>query len=365
MNLRSRTVTTAAGVLAVPAALAAFASATGWTSLDIAPPDPILLMALAFALVVVLLAVALSQLTQARRTIAQQDDIRQQALALAQCMKDLTRRMSGIEANVLQAQAATALSEAPGPALAVTTEMEMPAPEVALPFAAPALPDPEPAPAGPPPRIVAERIVNLPHRRLIGYDIGQTPPEANAEAHVAALFTAALTRLQASERSLPQGIVRVSLGRSMAGAPQALALLERELAERPLWRSRLLVGLTQASIQTSGDDLARAIGRLSALGVGFCLTDITRLALDSGALKACGFRQVRIDARTLVAEFDHAEDNVDQFSRSLAADGLALVCDGVDDERLIPELIDLGVAQVSGQAIETSSALPAVQRLAS
>lgn len=377
MNARSIAAGLAAGAVLIGAAGLSVTGLAGGVSLDPVWPEATVWLGLGLSVFAALLAVVVHQLREARRTLRQQDDIRQQALALAQCMKDLARRMAGLEALIHEARSAEAAPTAPEPVLTMTTEMEMPTPAPATPpfdlrfeqftsdlAAATKAPAPAALPSGPP-RLSVQRIVNLPHRRLVGYSLAQTPAQGDAESHLAALFNAAIHRLQATERTLPQAIVRLSLARSLAAAPQALARLEQQLAERPHWRARLLLGLTQASIQTGGEEQARIIGRLSGQGIGFCLTDITRLSLDSGALKACGFRQVRLDARMLVAELDHAEDHVDQFSRALSADGLALVCDGVGDERLIPELIDLGVSQISGEAIEAAASAPALQRLAS
>jgi len=302
------------------------------------------------------------QLRAVRGALEQTEDVRQQALALAQCMKDLTRRMAALELRDRTEPSGDLLPDMePAAPLLVTSDMAMPGPVAAEPPAgglmfAPVMLAARSA-ARPLAPVTVSRIVSLPQRRLCGFDIVQTAFDPTPESHVGAVLDLAEHRLGLMEHEAG-AIVVANLGVSLSEAPLALARLEQGLERMPAWRGRLLLGLTQACIRAGGGDQARLIGRLSARGIGFCLTEVTHLALDPIALRACGFRRVRIGAEVLLSALERGEAQVDRLSASLAAQGLTLASDGVVTARSIPELIDLGVAEISGPAVDGARSMP-------
>lgn len=92
--------------------------------------------------------------------------------------------------------------------------------------------------------------------------------------------------------------------------------------------------------------------RLRRAGVTFGLTGVADENLNPPALARLGVRHVRLDARRLMAAVD-AEGpaaNVVTLVGALARSGIEVVAHDVEDEVVVPELLDIGVSLAQGLA---------------
>lgn len=281
---------------------------------------------------------------ETRALSLRQEQTRQQALALARCMRDLNQRMSAVETGDTSGH-----DEEPTPA-------PQPQPRVkATPIARPPV---APAPvqgSEPDSSIEEQRILSLPHRHTAGIEMRQAQDGA-APFHAMAgiqplglLVEAAIARLGARR---PPAFVLVNAAGPLGAAPRQVQQLVDLASRDPDLRDGLLVGVSQRDIRQGGAGEANELARLARAGFKFALTDVSDLRIDAAALAACSISHVRIGARVLMA----AGREGDALASRLAAGGIVLIADGVDSPRLVPELIDMGVALAQGPSLDDAPA---------
>lgn len=281
---------------------------------------------------------------ETRRLGGAQSDMRQQTLALARCMRDLSQRLTALETNAPSQPTVEAQALPPEPPSRAVEE-------------------PPAAPQGSP--LVERRLLTLPQRRLAGIEIAARPDAAMdrfARSYRAMAGDGCLSeRIRAAADLIARPLqpesafVLVSTDLPLAETPESVALLLQLAAEQPEVRQRMRIGISQRAVRMGGSGEAQALARLARAGLGFVLTEVTDIALDATALHACNIHFVRVDARHLLALVD-SQPAAGLIGGQLADGGVSLICDGVDDARLVPELIDLGVALIEGSALSRDPA---------
>ena len=274
-------------------------------------------------------------LRETRALSQRQEQTRQQALALARCMRDLNHRMSAVETGEAGEREVDPAPTAPvQPPVAV-----VPQPRPRLPVRAEAKSTEE------------IRILSLPHRQCAGLEIqvsegGVSPFHAMAGIPLlSVLIDAALARLSAAR---PPSFVLVNAGGALSDVPVEVQRLVELAGRVPALRTAFLLGVSQQQIRHGGMAEANELARLARAGLKFALTGITDLRIDAAALSACSISHVRIGARVLMAAGREGE----ALAARLAAGGITLIADGVDSPRLVPELIDMEVTLAQGDALE-------------
>lgn len=278
---------------------------------------------------------------ETRQLAARQTDTRQQALALARCMKDLTHRVAALEPAVFEAEPER--PAAPPPA---------------------ARPQREPAPL-----VAEQRMLTLPQRRPWGIDLID-PAVLDAGASFARGFRSLQrdgdlagrieqARQLRADLGESAGTIVVSATISLAETPEAIDRLVAIAASDPEEARGLVLGISQHSIRSGGTAQALCLARLARAGIRFMLTDVDDYRVDPAALAACGITHLRTDARRLIEAAQQPGHPAASLGLRLQQGGVSFVADGVDDARLIPELIDLCVVVAEGTALDRPVARPA------
>lgn len=316
--------------------------------------------------------------------------------SLSRVVKDLAEAAAGHE----RAIAALGTASAPGGLASEASPAERgPAPPVIPSFFPVREPDPEraefaaPAPAVLPPArashagilqaleagridLHVQPIVSLPQRQARFYESFALLQSDDGQPFVPAEFQPALERLRklpvldrlvvalsfeaaqratAGRRTIP---ISCSLSAASLADPAFVAALEQMLEGEPA-DGRLVVELAQ---RTWLDADPRVLRRLQASGLSFGLGQIERFDIDPDALVPAGVRYVRIPARTIMDAQDKPSGgrNVAAAPELLAGSGLEIVAESVEDESVIPELIELRVPLAHGYAFALPSPVAAV-----
>lgn len=210
-------------------------------------------------------------------------------------------------------------------------------------------------------------IVTLPQRRAMVHDLYPLLRLRNGEVLVPGQFLPTLDRLgltadldeqvvlRAIEtaRSLAaadrDGILACGLSRRSLSDPKVLARIESLLSQDTLLASRLVIEVAQSDWPSSGA-VSGFVSRLRDRSIGFALGKVTELPTDPAGLAAAGIRYVKIQAARLY-DPNTAEEPVREgelLSDRLAGHGIRLVAERVEDEAIVPELIELGVPLAQG-----------------
>lgn len=305
-----------------------------------------------------------------------QVEARQHALALARCMKDLTARIGALENG--DARQDSTVPPVPAPVQAANDQQLIrpaappparltPAPPLAVTHV-PALAAPPP-----PPPLSERRYLTLPQRRLAGTEIITAPSVAADDPFLTGFQDLSsdgcmLEKIEAAARLIGEAVRpdgTFILVAAVAGLDHLPASVDRMLAlaaDEPEFAARFLLGLSQQSVRTGGAGQAQALARLARAGLCFILTDVRDTRLDARALKACNITHVRFNARQLIEAALRTGSDLATLTGRLAAGGITLIAEGVDEARLIPELIDLSVPLAEGPALSRTargSATPA------
>ena len=111
---------------------------------------------------------------------------------------------------------------------------------------------------------------------------------------------------------------------------------------------RLVLEIEQAAL----DIVARsdAFPRLRHAGVGFALTKVTDENLNPPALARLGIRYVRLDAGRILTglERDGLAADIVTLTGALSRAGIEVIADEIEDDGLIPELLDIGIPLAQG-----------------
>ncbi len=214
-------------------------------------------------------------------------------------------------------------------------------------------------------------IVSLPQRRTRGYEAlarlrldentlllpHEFTETVEARGFGPTLDALVLTRALAIARHLgsKDGGIFVSCNFSAAtwGSSRALAALTRILDKYRDHAAHLVIEMPQAVFRALDPTSLGLLGAMSANGVRFALDHLTDLRFDARALFDRGVRFIKAPAALLQA---HAEGRVpsDIAAGDLAAMltrvSIVLVAEGVEDNPLAADMIELGVTMGQGQA---------------
>ena len=109
----------------------------------------------------------------------------------------------------------------------------------------------------------------------------------------------------------------------------------------------LIFEFAQSTVADRDDDIERQLGRLAAMGFRFSMDQVASLSLDYDALAERHFKFVKIDARTLIEEFDAPSSRLDidviDLKRTLERHGIDLIVEKIESEPMLLDVLDLHV----------------------
>ncbi len=109
----------------------------------------------------------------------------------------------------------------------------------------------------------------------------------------------------------------------------------------------LIFEFAQSTIADRDDDIERQLSRLAAMGFRFSMDQVASLSLDYDALAERHFKFVKIDARTLIEEFDAPTSRLDidvvDLKRTLERHGIDLIVEKIESEPVLLNVLDLHV----------------------
>lgn len=210
-------------------------------------------------------------------------------------------------------------------------------------------------------------VVSLPNRRVTHYEglsrlrepdglalPAEFLPAAAAEGHLAEIDRRAIARgarvaarLHASGRSVG---VFVNIAAATLADERAVAEIVALVEGKPDVARLLALELTQEAFDALGPREREARDALSARGVRFAIDQATDLRLDPRDLSRRGVRFVKVAAATLLdpASVRGAEFHPSDLSNLLSRHGVELIATHVENEREVPELLDLEIRAAQG-----------------
>ncbi len=109
----------------------------------------------------------------------------------------------------------------------------------------------------------------------------------------------------------------------------------------------LIFEFAQSTVADRDDDIERQLSRLAAMGFRFSMDQVASLSLDYDALAERHFKFVKIDARTLIEEFDAPNSRLDidvvDLKRTLERHGIDLIVEKIESEPMLLNVLDLHV----------------------
>lgn len=127
--------------------------------------------------------------------------------------------------------------------------------------------------------------------------------------------------------------------------PGLLETLEAILESSGALLNRLVLQVDQRS-WNDAVDATGVFARLLEAGTSFALDDVRDENLNPAALARQGVRLVRLRADRLIA--DEARPDVAALVLALSRAGIDVVADAIDNEAVVPELLDLGIPLAQG-----------------
>ncbi len=124
-----------------------------------------------------------------------------------------------------------------------------------------------------------------------------------------------------------------------------------EFMENNKEQAKLLIfEFSQKTLADTGIVESEALLSLKELGFRFSLDNVTDLNIDFRKLHALGFRYLKISANIFLnnAEAHGAQILVNDFAEHVKRSGLELIIDGVQNEHIIPELLNYNVQFAQG-----------------
>jgi len=109
----------------------------------------------------------------------------------------------------------------------------------------------------------------------------------------------------------------------------------------------LIFEFAQSTVADRDDDIERQLIRLATMGFRFSMDQVASLSLDYDALAERHFKFVKIDARTLIEEFDAPNSRLDidvvDLKRTLERHGIDLIVEKIESEPMLLDVLDLHV----------------------
>ncbi len=112
----------------------------------------------------------------------------------------------------------------------------------------------------------------------------------------------------------------------------------------------LVFEFSQKTVNETGIIESESLLSLHQLGFRFSLDNVTDLNIDFRKLYALGFRYIKIDVNIFLnnAEAHGAQILVDDFAEHVRRSGLELIIEGVQNEHIVPELLDCNIKFAQG-----------------
>ena len=216
--------------------------------------------------------------------------------------------------------------------------------------------------------LYAQPIVNLPDRHIVYYESytwvrdgnGKiiTPREYLATAERAGimpvidnlmLFRSVLLARRFVERNRELKIFCNISGHSLLDVTffdQFIEFMNNNKEQSDM----LVFEFSQKTLSETGIIESEALLALKELGFRFSLDNVTDLNLDFTKLRAQGFRYIKIAAGIFLnnAEEHGAQILVDDFAEHVRRSGLELIIDEVQNEHIVPELLEYNVKYAQG-----------------
>jgi len=109
--------------------------------------------------------------------------------------------------------------------------------------------------------------------------------------------------------------------------------------------NQIVFEFAQSAVAKAGRTGEENLKYLANLGFALSMDHVTALDADFAALKALGFRHIKVRAETLVAGMSGARAQVaaEDLKKLLARHGLNLIAERVEDEKTVVQLLDYAV----------------------
>jgi cyclic-di-GMP phosphodiesterase TipF (flagellum assembly factor) len=215
-----------------------------------------------------------------------------------------------------------------------------------------------------------EPVVNLPQRRERLYEVfpllqrergeplvpTQYLPVIERSGHLPDFELGIVTRaLVLAHRLATLGSdARVGLRLSRASVLDRsfLRRLDAVVEDHEAAGGRLVIEVEQV-LWTEACAGSEVFARIRRRGVAFGLTNLVDENLNPPALARLGVRHVRLGAKRLLAALDSEglQADVVTLVSALARSGVEVIADGIEDDVVVPELIDIGVPLAQGLAL--------------
>jgi diguanylate cyclase len=217
-------------------------------------------------------------------------------------------------------------------------------------------------------RLFLQPQIDLERSRVAGFEClarwyhperGEIPPEqfvalAEQTGQLEALtlwsFKAALHHLRMLRHIQPQLTMAVNLAPASLHHPDIVELVGQALAAGNAQPANLVLEVTEAAIMLDPDSGLEALRRLRKLGVGISIDDFGTGYSSLGYLKRLPLSELKID-QSFIAELDRCSED-EQIVRSIISlahnFGLRVVAEGVQNQRVLERLADLGCDLAQG-----------------
>lgn len=217
-------------------------------------------------------------------------------------------------------------------------------------------------------RLYLQPQIDLERSRVAGFEClarwfhperGEIPPEQfvalaeqTGQLETLTLWSlkAALHHLRMLQHLQPRLTMAVNLAPASLHHPEIVTLVGRALAAAGTQPAHLVLEVTEAGILLDPDNGLEVLRRLRKLGVGISIDDFGTGYSSLGQLKRLPLSELKID-RSFIAELDSCAED-EQIVRSIISlahnFGLRVVAEGVQNQRSLERLADLGCDLAQG-----------------
>ncbi|WP_114945355.1 EAL domain-containing protein [Microvirga calopogonii] len=193
-------------------------------------------------------------------------------------------------------------------------------------------------------------------------------PIIEASGHASDFDRRVLVRTMAVARHLvargSEAIVGVNLTAHSIAEPGFLWSLARLFDASPDLLGKIVLEMSQQSWRCLDADHRAALATLRERGVPFSLDRATDLRFDPARLADLGIRFMKLPASLMIEAAEQADGryagpelDVRDFAPALRRQGILLIADRVEDDRMVPMLCDLGVPLAQGFAFAAPRAV--------
>ena len=110
---------------------------------------------------------------------------------------------------------------------------------------------------------------------------------------------------------------------------------------------RIIFEFSQATMANGNEDIQHQLTRLAGMGFRFSMDQVASLNLDYAALANQQFKFVKVEASTILEEFNKPSGSVDidirDLKRTFERHGLDLIAEKIESEPMLLELLDFHI----------------------